>query len=153
MRLTPVSAMAAALLLAALPATAYEQTFADPGVVVSAPGLGGSPALKVELHAEAVPQADSTRICAGRFLRELIKRPDMPDRDRIYRAPLDQANFLVLYILEAEGRKTLHAHLLGALRGSQCLEAHFSRPMQSEDEAESWRRSFAGASLRAAPGR
>lgn len=151
MRLPPVLALACGLMALALPASAYEQTFPDPGVVVSVPALKGTAGLQVELHAQALPEADSTRVCAGRFLRELVKRPDMPDRDRIYRAPLDPANFLVLYILESGGRKVLHAHLLGTLPGSHCLDVHFSQAMQAEDETEAWRQSFAGASLRPSP--
>ncbi len=149
MRPAPVCALLLplALVLAGAPARAYEQTVAEPGYTVRAPALADT-GLDIVLQAEPVPQVGSTRVCAGRFLRGLVRRPNMPDRDRIHRAPLDESTFLVLYILEAEGRRTLHAHLLGVLEGSHCLEAHFSRPMQDGDDTEAWRQSFAGASIR-----
>ncbi len=158
--------IAASLLLgAASSAGAFEQTFEAPAFVVSIPGLPnfgltpvratepqgsvvasgrGGPYL-VEITASASTQAGSTRTCAGNFLRELLKRPNMPDRDSIYRAPFDASTFLVLYIIEQQGKRVLHAHLLSAASGTHCVDAHVSRDMGRAEDEDNWRTTFTGA--------
>lgn len=135
------------LLVARGPAAAFEARHADPALRILAPALPAE-GLSVSVDARAdTAQAASTRVCAGARLRELVQRPQMPDRDRIYRAPLDAQTFLVLYILEAEGRSTLHAHLLAAVAGTHCVDVHFSRPQGPDDGPEAWRAGFRGAQI------
>ena len=72
----------------------------------------------------------------------------MPDRDSIYRAPLDASTFLVLYIFEQRGKKVLHAHLLSAAAGTHCIEAHFSRDEVLGEDEDKWRTTFDDARIR-----
>ena len=156
------------LTLATASAGAFEQAFEAPAFVVSVPGLpdfrlapaappgpakgvaarGQDAALSAEVMAIESRQAGSTRSCAGEFLRELVKRPQMPDRDSIYRAPFDAGTFLVLYILEQQGAKVLHAHLVSAAAGTHCIDAHFSRAMKAGEDEDAWRTTFTGARVR-----
>lgn len=149
-------------------AGAFEHAFELPAFVVSVPGipsiplapraataspgarvaLGHDATFTVEITASESSQAGSTRACAGTFLRELVKRPDMPDRDSIYRAPFDASTFLVLYIVERQGVKALHAHLLSAAAGTHCVDAHFSRVMGATEDVDRWRTTFTGARIR-----
>lgn len=149
-------------------AGAFEQAFDAPAFVVSAPGIpnirlaavappgsqtgiaarGRDDTYSIEVTALASSQAGSTRSCAGQFLRDLVKRPHMPDRDSIYRAPFDINTFLVLYILEQPGPKVLHAHLVSAAAGTHCIDAHFSRNMKAGEDEDAWRTTFAGARVR-----
>lgn len=151
------------------PALAFEQQLAEPAMVVSVPRLpqvalgqgrvsadgrartwaGRNGALEVDIQATAAPAAGSTRLCAGAFLRELVRRPGMPERDSIYRAPLDVDNFLVLYLLDDTGGRRLHAHLLAAVAGSHCVDAHFSRPVGEGEDVDEWRQRFGGAAIKA----
>lgn len=151
------------------PAVAFEQQLAEPAMVVSVPRLpqvalgqgrvsadgqartwaGRNGALEVDIQANATPAAGSTRLCAGAFLRELVRRPGMPERDSIYRAPLDVDNFLVLYLLDDTGGRRLHAHLLAAVAGSHCVDAHFSRPLGEGEDVDEWRQRFGGAAIKA----
>lgn len=145
----PGRPFAALLALAALPAAAFDWTLATPPAVVSVPQWRAPPAgLAVDIAAAASPAGASTRLCAGAFLRTLVRQPGMPDRDSIYRAPLDADTFLVLYILQADGRRTLHGHLLAAAAGTHCIDAHFSRPMAPGEDEDTWRAGFAGAAIR-----
>jgi hypothetical protein len=93
--------------------------------------------------------AASTRTCAATFIRALVGRPGMPNRDHIYRAPLDVDTFLVLYIHGEPAR--LHAHILSAAAGTHCIELHVSRARRAGEDDDAWRRSFAGSHVRAAP--
>ncbi len=159
--------IAAVLLSAAWsPAEAFEQAFEAPAFIVSVPGIpnlrltsfsppapgvaarGRDDTYSIEVTALASPQAGSTRACAGQFLRDLVKRPQMPDRDSIYRAPFDTSTFLVLYIIEQPGPKVLHAHLVSAAGGTHCIDAHFSRDMKAGEDEDTWRTTFAGARVR-----
>jgi hypothetical protein len=72
----------------------------------------------------------------------------MPDRDSIYRAPLDENTFLVLYILGEARNRQLHAHLLAAASTTHCIEAHISRALREGEDEDNWRRSFDGARIR-----
>ena len=155
-------------LLAPTASLAFEQAFEGPAFVVSVPRVpnlriasaprggnsvsvharGRDAVFAVEVTAEASPQAGSSRTCASTFLRDLVKRPNMPDRDSIYRASLDASTFLVLYIVEQRGRKVLHAHLLSAAAGTHCIEAHFSRDAVVGEDEDKWRTTFEGARIR-----
>lgn len=151
---------------AALPAFAFEQGLSDPPMKISVPRLpqvelgkaavaadrrtwsGQDAQLAVEVQATANAAASgSTRVCAGAFLRELVRRPGMPDRDSIYRAPIDAGTFLVLYILDEPAGKRLHAHLLAAVGDTHCVDAHFSRRQRDGEDVDEWRGSFAGAGV------
>jgi hypothetical protein len=157
-----------ACLLATPAAQAFEQAFSAPGFVLSVPKLpaivlaapqpsadgreqvheGHDATLQVDVHvapAAGPAGAASTRACASPFLRELVQRPGMPDRDAIYRAPFDADTFLVLYIREQAGQRLLHAHVLSATAGTHCIDAHFSRAYRGDDDVEAWRLSFSGA--------
>jgi hypothetical protein len=153
------------------PACAFESTFNAPPFVVSVPRLPdipiGAPSASngghvltargqdsmhvVEISAVESGNSGSARICAGASLRELAARPNMPDRDNIYRAPLDANTFLVLYLLERDGRRMLHAHLLSAAGGTHCVDAHFSRSLRAGEDIDSWRTIFSGATVREHP--
>jgi hypothetical protein len=166
-----LTAIASASLLApALPACAFEQAFAVPPFVVSVPRLpnisvgapipsqggnvltarGQDTTYVVEISATASAGASSTRACAGASLRELVARPNMPDRDNIYRAPFDSNTFLVLYVMELGGKRLLHAHLLSAAGGTHCIDAHFSRSLLTDQDVDDWRIIFTDATVREA---
>jgi len=159
------------LLVPALPVFAFEQAFAVPPFVVSVPRLptiavgalspsqggnvltaqGRDTTYVVEIIATASGSAANTRACVGASLRELVARPNMPGRDNIYRAPFDSNTFLVLYVLERDGNRVLHAHLLSAAGGTHCIDAHFSRSLITGEDVDDWRNTFAGATVREAP--
>lgn len=153
MKCSGLLALALVAIFQAAPAAAFEHAHADPAFLVRVPGLPDA-GLRVEVRAEADPaRSDSTRLCAGTVLRELVKRPGMPDRDRIYRAPLDVQTFLVLYVLDAAGGSVVHAHLLAALTGTHCVDVHLSRPLAPDESPEDWRAAFAGARILPGAGR
>jgi hypothetical protein len=166
------TALATTCLVApALPACAFEQSFDAPSFIVSVPQLpsisvaapspsqggdvltarGQDATYVVEIIITASAAASSTRACAGTSLRELVARPNMPDRDNIYRAPLDPNTFLVLYLMELDGKRLLHAHLLSAAGRTHCIDAHFSRSLSASEDVDSWRTAFIGATVREAP--
>jgi hypothetical protein len=166
-----LTALAIALVLApAFPACAFEHSFDAPPFIVSVPRLPsislGAPSASqgggvltargqdatyvVEIIATASAVAGSTRACAGASLRELAARPRMPDRDNIYRAPVDPNTFLVLYLMELDGKRLLHAHLLAAAGGTHCIDAHFSRGLLGGEDLDNWRTTFSGAAVREA---
>jgi hypothetical protein len=87
--------------------------------------------------------------CASSLLRALVGRPGMPDRDSIYRAPLDQETFLVLYRLGTASERQLHAHLLSSASARHCVEVHVSRPERPGEEFDEWRKSFATSHIQA----
>jgi hypothetical protein len=156
------------LLLAPPTSLAFEQAFDAPAFVVSVPRVpnlriasapnssdpisihaqGQDAVFAVEITAEASAQAGSSRRCASTFLQDLVKRPNMPDRDSIYRAPLDASTFLVLYIFEQQRKKVLHAHLLSAAAGTHCINAHFSRDAVDGEDEDKWRTTFEDARIR-----
>ena len=165
----PLAVVAA--IACATPAAAFEQSFAAPAFVVSVPRLpdvavgafaaapgsgqrvarGSAGGLAVEVSAREAGEASSTRGCAGASLREIVARPGMPSRDNIYRAPFDASTFLVLYLLEVQGVRQLHAHLLAAVQGTHCVDAHFQRAWRAGEDLEDWRAAFAGAAVRSGP--
>lgn len=158
--------MAAGLLWAG-PAPAFEASLPEPAVTVTVPALpaivlraqppsagasvtleGGDGLYRVELVTQAAQGAApaSARLCAGRFLRALVARPGMPERDAIYRAPLDADTFLVLYALAgAPGPAQWHAHVVSAAGASHCLELHVQRARRPDEDPDLWRRTFQGA--------
>jgi hypothetical protein len=158
------------ILAPALPACAFELAFEVPPFVVSVPRLpsisvgapnasqggnvltvrGQDTTYIVEITATASGNASSTRTCAGAAVRELLGRPNMPDRDNVYRVPFDSNTFLVLYLLELGGTRLLHAHLLSAAGGTHCVDAHFSRSLLAGEDVDSWRTTFSGATVREA---
>ena len=71
----------------------------------------------------------------------------MPERDSVYRAPLSEKTFLVLYVMTDSGPPVLHAHLLSAVAASHCAQAHFTHPRQPDEDQEDWRKAFAGARI------
>ena len=109
--------------------------------------FGEDPIYRIGLLVTKAPKQTSARECAGSFLRTLVARPGMPDRDSIYRAPLDPNTFLVLYILGEPGRRQLHAHLLSSASATHCIEAHVSRELREGEDEDGWRESFAGARI------
>lgn len=160
-----------AALAAHLPtAGAFQQSFDGPPFTVSVPRLpaialtpqagtdegrrrvfrGQDASYVVEVESRQSPAAVSPRNCAGAFLLELVKRPGVPDRDNIYRAPFDADTFLVLYLALDGGAKSLHAHLLSATAGTHCIDAHFTRAWKAGEELDDWRTTFQGAAVQAA---
>ena len=158
----------AALAIATAPAQAFEASVSQPAFTVVVPSL---PALAVAAPAADSSSAPSVRLvgsdgtttlaisvddakrsitpreCAGSFLRALVARPGMPPRDSIYRAPLNEAVFLVIYILGDEPASVLHAHLLSSAASTHCIEAHFTRALLAGEDEDAWRRTFSGASI------
>ena len=167
MRILAASAVAFCL-VQALPACAFEQSFDAPAFVVSVPRLpsialaapsasqgggvltarGQDATYVVEIIAAASAGASTPRACAGTLLRELTARPHVPDRDNIYRAPVDPNTFLVLYLMELDGKRSLHAHLLSAAGSTHCIDAHFSRALPVGEDMDNWRTIFDGATVR-----
>jgi hypothetical protein len=148
-------------------ACAFDASIDEPGFTISVPALpaialaepraapaqatrqltGGDGTYSIALAIQRADKAISTRECAGSFLRALVARPGMPARDSIYRAPLNERTFLVIYLLDAQGVQTLHAHLLASAASTHCIEAHFSRAKRTGEDDDDWRKSFAGASI------
>lgn len=163
---TPSLLAAVALSSAPALAFAFDASVTDPDLTISVPALptialapqAAAPARAAKLlsgsdgtHAVAVaiePAAKevSTRECAGTFLRTLVQRAGMPSRDNIYRAPLNERTFLVVYILDNKPKQVLHAHLLAAA-SAHCVDAHFSRDLRAGEDTDDWRKAFAGAAI------
>jgi hypothetical protein len=124
------------------------QAALEPGVTSSMAGEDGT--YKVTLVVSRAEKETSTRACAGSFLRSLVARPGMPDRDSIYRTPLDENTFLVLYILGTQGNQRLHAHILSSASATHCIEVHFSRARRDGEDEDIWRNSFTGSHVQEA---
>ena len=127
-----------------LPSVRLErQTTSDSNVSTVLAGTDGT--YKITLLTTRAQKEITTRECAGAFLRSLLARAGMPDRDNVYRTALDEDTFLVLYILvEPEGQQ-LHAHLLSSANATHCVEMHVSRARVENEEQDGWRQSFAGS--------
>ena len=119
------------------------QTISDSNVSSSMAGVDGT--YKATLLVTKAEKETTTRACAGSFLRSLVARPGMPDRDNIYRTALDENTFLVLYILVEQGGQQLHAHLLSSANATHCIEMHFSRTRRGGEDEDGWRQSFVGS--------
>jgi len=130
-----------------LPAIRLEKRSPSTNMDASTEMFGEDSIYRISLVVTKAAKQTSTRECAGAFLRSLVARPGMPDRDSIYRAPLDANTFLVLYILGEPGRRQLHAHLLSSANASHCIEAHVSRELREGEDEDGWRRSFTGARI------
>ena len=109
--------------------------------------LGGNATFTVEIELSAATKTISSRECAGAILRTLVAKPGMPARDSIYRAPLTESTFLVIYILGEKQDKTLHAHLLSSVGGTHCVEAHFRRLALGGEDVDEWRKVFLGSRI------
>lgn len=132
------------LAVPALPAMTLDIQASPPaGATLAMAGSGAG--YSVTLRLTPSPADASPRTCAGSFLRALVARPGMPSRDNIYRAPLDEATFLVIYRLGDEPARMLHAHLLSSAAGPRCVEAHFARAATAGEDEDNWRKTFAGA--------
>ena len=115
------------------------------GSTVSSSMAGADETYKVTLLVAKAERETTTRACAGSFLRSLVARPGMPDRDNIYRTALDENTFLVLYILVEQGGQQLHAHLLSSANATHCIEMHVSRARRGGEDEDGWRQSFVGS--------
>ena len=167
MRTHPLLATAVLLSAPAL-AAAFDASVTDPDLTISVPALpaialapqpapqarpakllsGSDGTHAVAVAIEPAAREISTRECAGSFLRTLVQRAGMPSRDNIYRAPLNERTFLVVYILDNKPKQVLHAHLLAAA-SAHCVDAHFSRDLRSGEDTDDWRKAFAGAAIEA----
>jgi hypothetical protein len=148
-------------------ASAFETSIAEPRFTVSVPALpvvqlaeqsassapasrhfaGDDGTYSVSLDVARAERSITTRECAGSRLRSLIARPGMPARDSVYRVPLNEQTFLVIYVLDSQAGPVLHAHLLASVASTHCIEAHFSRAKRTGEDEDDWRRSFQGASV------
>jgi len=158
---------AAALFGTSALAFAFEASVPEPGFTLSVPALpviqiteqptsspaasrhfvGADGAYSVSLDVARAERSITTRECAGSLLRSLIARPGMPARDSIYRAPLNERTFLVIYVLDGQAGPVLHAHLLAAAAATHCIDAHFSRAKRTGEDEDDWRKAFLNASV------
>jgi hypothetical protein len=165
--ITSRSLVAAGLCGACAVAHAFDASIPDPPFTVSVPALpaialteqpasspratrqfaGGDGTYAVALSILRAERAVTTRECAGTILRSLIARPGMPARDSIYRAPLNERAFLVIYVLDRQAGPVLHAHLLASAASTHCIEAHFSRAKRAGEDEDDWRKSFLDSSV------
>jgi len=156
---------AIALVTVNLAANAFELTVSDPDFTVTVPNLpsiglvarrpatadvtramaGEDGIYQVSLTVWRAERETTARTCAGSFLRSLVAKPGMPDRDAIYRAPLDEDTFLVLYIFAAPEARRLHAHLVSSVNARNCVEVAFSKALGAGEDEDNWRKSFLGS--------
>ncbi len=154
-------------LLAAVPvaASCFELALSQPEFHLSVPGLpaaelhedthpsvvpkrvltGAVGKLDIELELSAQASQASPRTCAGSLLRALVAKPGMPNRDSIYRAPLDESTFLVIYALGEGPTQRLHAHVISSAGPTHCANAHFVRPALPGEDIDDWRTTFTSA--------
>jgi len=99
------------------------------------------------IEVELLPQPIevSPRVCAGSLLRSLVAQPGMPNRDSIYRAPLNETTFLVIYALGEGQAQKLHAHVISAAGTTHCANAHFIRRGTPGEDIDNWRTTFTSA--------
>jgi hypothetical protein len=164
---TGALALFALLPLLPAPAAALDVRVPDPGFTVTVPRLpdlqirpaaaqasgsalrmtGGDGTIEVSVFVQAMQRPVSARECAGSGLRTILSQPGMPSRDNVYRAPLSETTFLVLYVIAGARQPTLHAHLLSAVVGTHGAEAHFSRLAGAGVDHDDWRQTFSGARI------
>jgi hypothetical protein len=166
-----LAALASPFLLAPLllpgPGAAFEVKLPDPGFTVTVPRLpeitvrqpspsppqsslrmaGDDGQTEVQVYVTSMRNRVSPRECAGSGLRSILSRPGLPSRDNVYRAPLSEKTFLVLYLVAGDRQHVLHAHLLSAVAGTHCTEVHFSRPAAAGEDLDGWRETFSGARI------
>jgi hypothetical protein len=164
-RLVLRAVAALALAVACGAAAAFDVSVREPAFTLSVPDLpdfrlepaaagtgpllaGRDGALQATVAVTRAPADGSTRVCAGTFLRTLVTRKGMPERDSIYRAPLNETTFVVLYLLGDEPERSVHAHVLAAVAGDHCAEAHFWRPLAEGEDLDAWRQRFMRATMR-----
>jgi hypothetical protein len=107
--------------------------------------IGHDDTFTVELELSRQPNEVSPRTCAGTVLRAIVARPGMPNRDNVYRAPLNATTFLVIYVLNEQQQHKLHAHLISAAGATHCADAHFTRLAKPGQDVDDWRTTFSGA--------
>ena len=125
-------------------AGAFELNVSDPELNLSVPGVptisvrerspsldtkrtlsGSDGTYTVEVEMSRQSSEMSARTCAGLLLRALLANPGMPNRDNVYRAPLDVSTFLVIYALGEGQQQKLHAHIISSAGKSHCANVHF----------------------------
>jgi hypothetical protein len=148
-------------------AGALEMDLRDPALHLSVPGVpaiamheqptpggnakrvlvGHDDTFNVDVELSRHPNEMSPRTCAGTVLRALVSQAGMPNRDSIYRAPLDATTFLVIYVLSQGQQEKLHAHLISSAGASYCVNAHFTRLAKSGQDVDDWRTTFSSARI------
>ncbi|HET9645658.1 MAG TPA: hypothetical protein VFP68_20405 [Burkholderiaceae bacterium] len=114
----------------------------------SAPRMvGNDGTYKVEVSLSDAKKPITPRECAGSGLKAIMAQPGMPDRDNVYRAPLNPKTFLVIYLLPDGTQHMLHAHLLSSAGPTHCTDAHISRPARNGEDYDEWRKAFADARI------
>lgn len=146
---------------------AFELGLRDPEFNLSVPGVpsiamheqsasGGSAkrvltghddTFSVDVELSRQPNEMSPRTCAGTILRTLVSQPGMPHRDSIYRAPLDAATFLVIYVRSQGQQEKFHAHLISSAGADHCVNAHFTRVAKAGQDVDDWRTTFTSARI------
>ncbi len=126
-------------------ATLHEEAASSPSLKRSLTGSASNFTIDVEL----LPQLTrvSPRVCAGILVRSLVAQPGMPNRDSIYRAPLNESTFLVIYTLGEGQAQKLHAHVISAAGTTHCANAHFSRQATPGEDIDDWRTTFTSATV------
>jgi hypothetical protein len=157
----------AVALWATVPAAAgaFDLNLPDPAVSLTVPGIpaialqeqAGSSGKRVlagqddtfSVDVELTRQSGdmSPRVCAGTILRAVVAQPGMPSRDNVYRAPLSDTTFLVIYVIGEGQRLRLHAHLISSAGASHCINAHFVRVAKSGQDVDDWRTTFSSARI------
>jgi hypothetical protein len=160
---------AALILCASLPCQAQGFAFeiASPRFKVSIPGL---PPIKMEVHPQNASQphlrflgaegpytvaiftpaaaAGMTPLeCAGATVRALAARPGVPPASEIYKSRLNDKTFIAIYAVQIATGVHLHAHLLSAGGGRNCIEVHATWISVEEDELGAWVAAFEKASI------
>lgn len=161
-------AVALAFAWAPLAVSAFDIDLKEPALSLSVPGVqpielrerpvrlvdqkrtlvGSDAVYTVELELWRQASEPSPRVCAGLMLRSLVAQPGMPDRDSIYRAPLDAHTFLVIYTQGDEPAQKLHAHIISSAGTTHCADAHFSRPATPGEDIDAWRTTFTSARVK-----
>jgi hypothetical protein len=99
--------------------------------------LGSSDDWTVSVLAPTADQGMTPADCATSVIGALSKRPRAPTLDKIFRARIDEKNFIALYPAPIAGGVMLHAHLVSAAPG-HCIEVHVSKVVKSEQEIKPW---------------
>jgi len=148
-------------------AGAFELGLRDPDLNLSVPGVpaiamheqpasggnakrvltGNDDTFSVDVELSRHPNEMSPRTCAGTILRAVVSQPGMPNRDSIYRAPLDAMTFLVIYVLSQGQQAKFHAHLISSAGASHCVNAHFTRVAKAGQDVDDWRTTFTSARI------
>lgn len=140
---------------------------ASPKFRVSIPGL---PPMKMEVHPQNASQphlrflgaegpytvavftpsaaAGMTPLeCASATVRALAARPGVPPASEVYKSRLNDKTFIAIYAVQIATGVHLHAHLLSAAGGKNCIEVHASWISVEEEELGAWVGAFERASI------